>query len=221
MSATLDMQGKVAVIRMDDGKVNAINFDRLNELNDAMDKAMDDAGAVVIAGRDGVFSGGFDLKIMRGAPLEEINRLVNEGAKFLHRLLTSDRPIVGASTGHGMAMGLFTLMACDYRVGAQGAFQYGANETAIGMPLPVFGFELAKIRMTPAAFARSVALSVPFNPDSAKDAGVLDEVVAPEKVLEVAIAHAEQFAAYPREAFSFNKAGVNTGAVETIAANIV
>ncbi len=50
---------------MDDGKVNALGPTMQQALNDAIDQAdRDSAGALVVAGNNRVFSGGFDLKIL-------------------------------------------------------------------------------------------------------------------------------------------------------------
>jgi len=58
MSATVEITNDIALIRMDDGKANAINFDMLAALNSALDTAEANAKAIVLTGRDGRFSGG-------------------------------------------------------------------------------------------------------------------------------------------------------------------
>ena len=60
MPATVEIQNGIALIRMDDGKANAINFEMLAALNNALDQAEAGAKAIVLAGREGRFSGGFD-----------------------------------------------------------------------------------------------------------------------------------------------------------------
>jgi enoyl-CoA hydratase len=57
----------VATITMDDGKVNALSPAMLADINEALDRASADEGVVVVTGRAGIFSGGFDLKILRPA----------------------------------------------------------------------------------------------------------------------------------------------------------
>lgn len=53
MSATVEITNDIALIRMDDGKANAINFDMLAALNSALDTAEANAKAIVLTGRDG------------------------------------------------------------------------------------------------------------------------------------------------------------------------
>ena len=60
----------VAVVTMDDGKVNALSSAMLTQLDEALARASADAKAVVIAGRPGKFSGGFDLKVMMSGPAQ-------------------------------------------------------------------------------------------------------------------------------------------------------
>ena len=63
---TYDAADGVATITMDDGKVNVLSLGMLTEINAALDRAVADRAVVVLAGRDGVFSAGFDLGVLRG-----------------------------------------------------------------------------------------------------------------------------------------------------------
>src|ERR1700744_1477614 len=62
-----DCEGSIATLTMDDGKVNVLSPKMLEELQHALDRAEQEAGVVVLTGRDGRFSGGFDLAILQGA----------------------------------------------------------------------------------------------------------------------------------------------------------
>ena len=57
-------QSNYCLITMDDGKVNAISFDMVSALNAALDRAGQAGKVVIIRGRPGKFSAGFDLSIM-------------------------------------------------------------------------------------------------------------------------------------------------------------
>ncbi len=103
----------VAVISMDDGKVNVLSPSMLGEINDALDRAEgESAGAVVIAGNDRVFSGGFDLKVFRSGDIDASVAMLQGGFNLSHRLLSfPPKPVVAAITGHAIAMGSF--LACS------------------------------------------------------------------------------------------------------------
>jgi enoyl-CoA hydratase len=112
--------------------------------------------------------------------------MVRGGFEFAVRLLEFPRPVVIACTGHAVAMGLFLSQAGDYRVGASGPYKFQANEVALGLTLPYAAVEILRYRMAPGCFDRATALAEIFPPDGALGAGLLDRVVAPELVAEVA-----------------------------------
>lgn len=173
----------VAVITMDDGKVNVMSTKMLHALGDALDLAQRDEAIVVLrSGRKGVFSAGFDLKIFAANDSERSLEMVRAGAELALRLLTYPFPTVGVMEGHAFPMGTFLLLACDARIGAQGPFRMGLNEVAIGIAPPGFAIELARSRMHPAWLSRTVTLGEMYAPDDAVVAGLLDRVVAGDQV---------------------------------------
>ena len=196
----------VATLTMDDGKANALSPSMIAALNEGLDEADKDGSttAVVLAGRSGRFSGGFDLSIMTSGP-DAVTQLVQSGFELAERLLSSARPVVIACTGHAVAMGAMLLCAADYRVGAAGDFKIIANEVAIGLTMPYSALALMRYRLTPPAFDRAVGLSALFNPDSAVTAGWLDETVAPDAVVSTAQAAAASFASLDSNAHVASK----------------
>ena len=69
------VQDNIATIRIDDGKRNALSPELLHELYQALDQAESDHAAIILTGRDFVFSAGFDLKVMKRGGMEAINML--------------------------------------------------------------------------------------------------------------------------------------------------
>jgi len=184
----------IAVIRLDDGKVNALSHAVLDGLHAALDRAeKDDAKAVVLAGREGRFSAGFDLSVMSEG-IESANRLASKGGELAIRLYDSPRPVVLAVTGHALAMGAILLMSADERIGADGPFKIGLNEVAIGMALPEFALIFAEARLSRRHLIRATSSAEIYTPAEAVDAGFLDRVVAPADVLSEAIARARSMA---------------------------
>ena len=193
----------MATITLDDGKANAIGLDLLRALDEAMATAAADAHAVVIAGRPGRFSAGFDLAAMTSST-ESMRELVTAGAESLLRIFTCPIPVVAACTGHALAAGALLLLVSDRRIGADGPFKIGLNEVAIGMPLPVFGVELARYRMPPSAFDGAI-LGETMEPAAAVAAGFLDRLVAPESVVAEATAEADRLSTLRRGAVEGTK----------------
>lgn len=186
--------GDVSVITIDDGKANAISFDVLDQLNAALDDAVANARAVVIMGREGKFSAGFDLKVMTGG-VDGARRLLGGGAELGLRLFEFPIPVVLGVTGHALAMGGILITTADYRVGAEGPFKIGLNEVAIGMPVPMFAVELCRDRLSKTYLTRSLQHAELFAPSDALAANYLDEVVAADRVETRAIEVAERLAA--------------------------
>ncbi len=174
-------------------------------MHECLDRALEEeAGAVLLVGRPGRFSAGFDMNVMGGGP-EEMTRLVSEGCKLLARMLTHPRPIVAACTGHALAAGAMLLLASDYRVGASVEAKIGLNEVAIGLTPPIFLVELATLRLSKRHLQRALIHAEIYSPSTAVDAGFLDCVTDTEKLIEVAKMHATRLAPLPTEAFSAAK----------------
>lgn len=177
-----ELSDGVATITMDDGKANALSPAMQRAIHGALDRAEADESAVVLAGREGRFSAGFDLRVIADGGQESVDMVIG-GFELAVRLLERDRPTVIACTGHAMAMGAFLLLAGDDRIGAAGSFKIGANEVAIGMTMPYFAIEMMRLRLSPSGVQRSAVLAEVFDPISAVPIGFLDHIVSPEHVL--------------------------------------
>lgn len=182
----------VATITLTNGKANALSHEVFTALNAALDRAEQDKAVVILTGQPGIFSGGYDLKEMQKGP-EQASALVTIGSKLTRRLAAFPLPVIGACSGHAIAKGAFILLSVDYRVGVAGNFKLGLNEVAIGMTMHHTGIEIARHRLSPAHFYRSVMNAEIFDPEGAVAAGFLDETVAPEALLERAQELASQF----------------------------
>jgi len=194
MSVSYRRDESIAVITMDDGKVNALGPDMLAEINKNLDQAAaDDAGAVVIAGNNRVFSAGFQLKVFQSGDIQASIDMLKSGFELSHRLLSFRKPVVAAITGHAIAMGSFLACSTDHRIAAPG-YNFQANEVAIGMVLPYPALEVMKLRLTRSAYQQAVGLARTFFGDNALAGGWVDEIAMPEVVLERAVESAKSFA---------------------------
>ena len=177
-----EQQDGVAIIRIDDGKRNALALPVLREISDAFDRAKADDATVILTGRESVFSAGFDLHVMKRGGMDAI-RMLRAGYSLPARVLSYPRPVIAACNGHSMAMGVFLMLSADYIIGSRGDFKIAANEVAIGLMMPRVAAETLRYRLNPAAFQRAVNLSEFFTPDAALDAGFFDELVEPDALL--------------------------------------
>ena len=211
---------EISLIRLDDGKANAMGPEMIKELNEAIDKAEEEARALLITGRPGLLSGGFDLTIIRSGDNDAIRSMVKSGAKLLMRIYGFPKPIVMATSGHGVALGGFLLLAADYRFGASGDFKIGLNEVAIGMTLPPFALMLAKARIANQFLTNSAINANMFNPETAKLAGFLDEVSNPSELLSNSIDKTKELARLDLSAFKQTKNDFRSADIQRILANL-
>lgn len=210
-----EQRGAVGLITFDDGKANAFSHAILDALNAALDRAEGEAGAVVIAGRPGRFSAGFDLKVVTqgGAATAD---LLGKGASLALRCYEFPLPVVFACTGHAVAMGAILLFGGERRIGTAGDFKIGMNEVAIGMTLPRFAVDLARERLSKRHFAAATALAEMYDPAGAVDAGYLDEICAPEEVVDRAVSCAERFAGLNAAAHRETKRRIRSATIARI-----
>ena len=184
------------VIHLDDGKANALTFESIGAIRAAIHDAEgdDSIGAVVIHGRPGRFSGGFDLGVMAGDDFAAIIRLVADGGELVTTLYGASVPVVAACTGHALAAGALLLLGCDVRIGADVEAKIGLNEVAIKMVLPDWAFTIAGDRLSRRHLPRSVANARITSPSDAVDVGFLDEVVPEGDLLDRAVSVATELA---------------------------
>src|ERR1700730_544804 len=214
------LKDSIAVIRMDDGKVNALGPTMQQALNEAIDRAdSDNAGALVITGNDRVFSGGFDLKILTSGQAQPAIDMLRGGFELAYRLLSHPKPVVMACTGHAIAMGAFLLSSGDHRVAAH-AYNIQANEVAIGMVIPYAALEIMKLRLTRSAYQQAAGLAKTFFGETALAAGFVDEIVLPEMVVSRAEEAAAEFAGLQQHAHAATKLRTRADALAAIRAGI-
>ena len=59
--ATLTSEDDISIITLDDGKANVFSQNMIQDVNECLDKVPLESGALIITGRQGMFSAGFDL----------------------------------------------------------------------------------------------------------------------------------------------------------------
>jgi enoyl-CoA hydratase len=214
-AVSYDLRGPVATISMDDGKVNALTPVMLADLDAALDRALADRAVVVLAGRPGVFSAGFDLATLRAGGPDALG-MVRGGFELAARILAFPLPVVVACTGHAVAMGVFLLLSGDYRVGAAGPYRITANEVAIGLTMPRAAVEICRQRLSPAYFTRAVMLAETFTPGDALAGGFLDQLVPAAGLRDAAASTAAALASLDPAAHAATKERARSQALAAI-----
>jgi enoyl-CoA hydratase len=216
---TYELDGKVAVLTLDDGKANALSPDMIETIGKALDRAESEAGAVAIFGRPGRFSAGFDLSVMGSGP-DAAADMVISGAELLLRLYEFPRPTVIGATGHALAAGALLLCAADTRIVTRGDFKIGLNEVAIGMTLPIFGTELARDRLSKRHFDAAVIQAHLYDGDGAVDAGFADRCVEADALRNEVMQTAAALAQHPRGSYAGTKLQARRETIARIRASL-
>lgn len=214
MTCNYELKDGIAHIHIDDGKVNAINAALLTDLLAAFDKAQADKAIVVLYGKKGLFSAGFDLKtFLRGPdPARELLRL---GIITLLRILHFPFPVVTFCEGHAYPGGAFLMLCSDVRIALDGEFVVGMNETEIGLDLPDYVLALAKHRLN---VSGQVAISTArmFNPAEGKLAGYYDFVGNQSEIEAYLEATLARLRKVDKTAFKSTKLRMNKETIEAI-----
>lgn len=216
---SFETHDKYVVIAIKNGKANVISHEVIDLINVHLDSAEEKGALVVLTGTLGMFSAGYDLSVMRES-MESAMKLVEKGSTLSKRLLSFPTPIIAACSGHAVAKGAFLLLSADYRIGLKGDFKIGLNEVAIGMTMHNVGVELARGRLTPSYFNRSVINAEIFNPEGALDAGFLDLVVKPKKFEKTVKAIAEAMSSLDMKAHRQTKLRARAGLLESLEKSI-
>ena len=195
--ATLSQENNVSTIRLDDGKANAFSYEMLTRFNELLAEVPRDSGSLIITGRDGLFSGGFDLKTLATGDIDKIKKMVILGYKTLLDLYGFDRPIIAAVSGHSIALGLFVTCCADYRIAIDGQYICQANEVRNNMDIPTQIMEILKARVNKNYFYPAVYHSDAYSMKDSIAVGYIDEVVSEDRFMERVMEKALELSSLP------------------------
>lgn len=209
------LDGGIAKISLDNGKANAVSYEVAHEFMANLDRAKAESKGVLISGHVGIFSAGFDLKVMATGP-EAAEKMVSAGMLLLEKIYSYPHPVVVACEGHAIGMGVFLLLASDYRIGALGEFILKLPETAIDMPFNPTLRILAKTHVDDLHHSRAIIQSQGYSPLQAATIGMLDEAVAADQVQEKALGKLAELCELPSERYAENKLFIRAQQIQAI-----
>lgn len=199
--------GKVREIRMARPPVNALNPELVSLLTRSLHEAAADSAAIVISGREGLFSAGLDvvdlLELDRGGMTEFWLSFF----ELLHAVAASPVPVAAAITGHAPAGGAVICLMCDYRVMSRGDYRIGLNETRVGLVIPSV-LHQAMARLVGARLAEQMLVAgTLISPEDACKAGLVDALeTGYAATLEHAVQWCEKLLALPQHSMLGNRA---------------
>lgn len=208
----------VAVVRLDNPKVNALSTELLRQLRSAAQALTDDPpGAVVVTGGDRLFAAGADISEF-GGPDEarEVGRCFVEA---LDAVAAIPRCVIAAVSGFALGGGCELALACDLRLASDKA-KFGQPEILLGI-IPGGGGTQRLARLVGPSRAKELVLTGrQVRADEALRIGLVDEVVAPDELHDRAYALAAELASGAVVAQGLAKAAIDRGLEGTLAAGI-
>ena len=213
-SVQVTRENGITLVSMQHGKVNALDLELLIEIHEVFSGLGSDE-VVVLTGNGRAFSAGLDMR-----------RLLDEDANYSSALLLAltdatlsifrhPAPVVAAIEGAAIAGGALLAFAADYRMMAAGVI--GLPELSVGVAFPPALLEVARhvmgtgLRMHLLG-ARAVKI------DDAFAAGLIDELVAPEALLESAVTNARELKNIPAVSYALVKSALHAPTEQCIAA---
>ncbi|UCC73871.1 MAG: enoyl-CoA hydratase/isomerase family protein [Gemmatimonadota bacterium] len=198
--------GSVTVLRIDHGKVGAIDVELLEILEARLDEIEGSpTRAVVLTGSGSSFSAGLDLwRILDGGE-PYVRRLLAAFRRGIARLFTFPRPVVAAVNGHAIAGGCVLASCCDYRIVAAGKGKIGFPGLRVRMPYPALAVEILGFAAPLVQLEDLLYGGVLYSPSQARANGLVNEVVAPECLQARAREVAERRASAQPLTFRLNK----------------
>jgi enoyl-CoA hydratase len=210
--------GKVAVLCIDRPPVNAIELSLAGELESTLAaiELSDDIAALVITGAGTCFSAGLDLKVVPNYSKQEQQAMIMQVNGLFGRTYGLPLPTIAAVNGHAIAGGLILVLACDYRIGAEGAYNLGLAEIRVGVPYPVAAMAVVQSELQSPVARAMVLLGRNVGPQAALSQRLLDELQPPERLLPRAIEVAQEMANLPRPSYRRIKRQLRAAALARI-----
>ena len=203
--ASITFEDNITIITLDDGNVNAFSYDMLTQVHRLLDEVPQKSGALIIKGRNGIFSGGFDLKTIASGDLSKITKMIESGYNLILKLYSFDRPIIAAVSGHAIALGLFVACCSDYRIAIDGKYICHANEVRNKMVITDQIMEILKERVNKKYFYSAIYHADSFSVKDAIDVGYIDEVISEDRFMERVNEKAKELASLPHPFYANTK----------------
>jgi Delta3-Delta2-enoyl-CoA isomerase len=198
--------GVIRELRLDRPPVNALSPDLIVALKKAIQAAPNDgARALILSGAPGRFSGGLDVPLLLGLDRPAMAALWHEFYGLLGAIAGSPIPMVAAITGHAPAGGTVLALFCDWRVMAEGDYRIGLNEVQVGIPLPPIIMAGVRRLVGPRHAERIAVSGGLFPPPQALALGLVDELAAPDRVVDRSMEWCQGLLALPTEAMTMTR----------------
>lgn len=206
----------IEVVRLEHGPVSAMDLELCTAIAETFTALADDpAKAVVLTGTGSAFSAGVDLRRIVDGGAAYVDEFIPALCAAFRAVFTLGKPVVAAVNGHAIAGGCVLAACADAVLMADGRGRIGVPEIKVGVPFPQVPMQVMVHAVGPVVARRLVMGAQTHDPAAAREFGLVDEVVAPEALLERAIAiAAATVAEIPADTFAATKAQLRRPSLE-------
>jgi enoyl-CoA hydratase len=203
----VEQQGPVTIVALKRPPANAMNIEFLEQIAAVFDRLGRDSSlrSIVLTGHGKSFSAGVDLKAVPHYSDADQRRMLTALNRAFLAVYGFPAPVIGAINGHAIAGGLVLALCCDWRIAVNTQFLAGLTEVRVGVRYPVAAIEIIRQELRPEVARKLVLFARNMSGTAALEAGVFDEMVDPESLMERAVAKAAEFAALPTAVFAKTK----------------
>ena len=203
---TTESRDHVTLVRLEHGKVNAFDIELMRGwIAELARLEQADTQAVVLTGTGAVFSAGVELRRLTEGGRDYVKAFLPLLADAFFKTFTFSKPLIAAVNGHAIAGGCVLACACDYRVMAEGKGRMGTPELSVGVPFPSMAMEILRL-VVPAHRLQSIIYrGLTCTPDDALANGFVDELTAPDALLDRAVEVAAHLGSLPPASFALTK----------------
>lgn len=210
-------QDGVAILRMADGKANAMSIDFCEAMTERFEEVRtSSARAVIVTGSGTIFSAGVDLLRLQEGGRPYIRKFLPALSTMFETVFSHPKPVVAAINGHAVAGGCVLACAADKRLMAREVGRIGVTELLVGVPFPAIAMEIMRHATASQYFEDTIFSGATFPPADAVARGLVDELIDPAGLLDRAIAAAQALAALPPAAYVLTKRQTRQPALERL-----
>lgn len=211
----VETRGRVGLVTLNRPQaLNALNRQLLEDLQGVLAGFEADAGigAIVITGSEKAFAAGADIKEMQ--PYGFAEAVTEDLAAGWDAVAACRKPMIAAVSGFALGGGCELAMMCDFIIASETA-KFGQPEITLGI-IPGMGGTQRLTRAVGKAKAMDLVLTGRMmDAAEAERCGLVARVVAPERLLDEALAAAEKIAGFSLPAVMMAKEAVGR-AQETV-----
>ena len=208
-----EQRGPIGVLTMNRPEaLNALNEQVLRDLDAALDavEANDEVLVVILTGAGRSFVAGADIGQMKDLTPVQAKKFGSYGNQVFLKLENFPKPVIAAVNGFALGGGCELSMACDIRLASEKA-KFGQPEVGLGITPGFSGTQRLPRRVGIGKAKELIFSGKMIKADEAKAIGLVNEVYAPEALMDAALEMARSFTKNAPIAVKYAKACIDRG----------